>query len=80
MNPSDFTTEYENGKWSHELVRPIKEKAKEQLEKDAVECGLLDNAKESGVTKLTEMFKTFGFKVVYVSVEADLGEVKSKEA
>lgn len=28
MNPTDFTTEFEDGKWSHELVRPIKEKAK----------------------------------------------------
>lgn len=69
MNPTDFTTEYEQGKWSHELLRPIKEKAKKQLEKDAIECGLLDNAKESGVTKLTEMFKTFGYKTVFVTVE-----------
>ena len=80
MNPSDFTTEYENGKWSHELVRPIKEKAKEQLEKDAIECGLLDNSKESCVTKLTEMFKTFGFKTVYVTVQGELEITETKDA
>ena len=80
MNPTDFTTEYEDGKWSHELVRPIKEKAKKQLEKDAIECGLLDNAKESGVTKLTEMFKTFGFKTVYVTVQGELEITETKDA
>lgn len=80
MNPSDFDTEYEQGKWSHELLRPIKEKAKEKLEKNAIECGLLDNAKESGIIKLTELFKTFGFSVVNVSVKEQEDVIEKKDA
>ena len=80
MNPSDFDTEYEQGKWSHELLRPIKEQAKEKLEKDAIECGLLDNAKESGVTKLTELFKAFGFTVVNVTVKGQEEIIEEKDA
>lgn len=79
MNPSDFTTEYEQGKWSHELLRPIKEQAKEKLEQDAIECGLLDNAKESGITKLTELFKAFGFSVVNITVDGQQVAIEETE-
>ena len=35
----------------------------------ALKDGILDKARESGKKQLTEMFKAFGFKEVYVDIE-----------
>lgn len=68
MNPSDFTTEYEKGTWSHELTKPLKERAKQQLEQNALDYGILKKAEESGLKRLTALFQTFGFTTVTLSV------------
>lgn len=68
MNPSDFTTEYEKGTWSHELTKPLKERAKANLEKNALDYGILQKAKESGLNRLEMLFKTFGFNTVLLTV------------
>lgn len=68
MNPSDFTTEYESGTWSHELTKPIKERAKADLEKNAIDYGILQKAEESGLKRLEMLFKTFGFNTVLLTV------------
>lgn len=68
MNPSDFTTEYESGTWSHELTKPLKERAKANLEKNALDYGILQKAEESGLNRLEMLFKTFGFNTVLLNV------------
>lgn len=69
MNPSDFTTEYEKGTWSHELTKPIKERAKSTLEQNAIDYGILQKAEESGLKRLENLFKTFGFNTVLLTVK-----------
>lgn len=69
MNPSDFTTEYESGTWSHELTKPLKERAKVDLEKNAIDFGILKKAEESGLKRLETLFKTFGFNTVELIVK-----------
>ncbi|MBQ9546615.1 MAG: DUF4230 domain-containing protein [Bacteroidales bacterium] len=69
MNPSDFTTEYEKGTWSHELTKPIKERARTELEQNAIKSGLLEKAETTGIVRLTNLFKTFGFNEVVITVK-----------
>lgn len=71
MNPSDFTTEYESGTWSHELTKPLKERAKADLEKNAIDYGILKKAEESGLKRLEMLFKTFGFNTVLLTVREE---------
>lgn len=71
MNPSDFTTEYESGTWSHELTKPLKERAKADLEKNAIDYGILQKAEESGLKRLEMLFKTFGFNTVLLTVREE---------
>lgn len=68
MNPSDFTTEYESGTWSHELTKPIKERAKLELEQNAIDNGILSKAEESGKKRLENLFLSFGFNAVIINV------------
>lgn len=68
MNPSDFTTEYESGTWSHELTKPLKERAKADLEKNAIDYGILQKAEESGLKRLELLFKTFGYNTVLLTI------------
>ena len=68
MNPSDFTTEYESGTWSHELTKPIKERAKLELAQNAIDNGILAKAEENGLKRLEALFSTFGFKAVILTV------------
>lgn len=70
MNPSDFTTEYEKGTWSHELTKPIKERAKATLEQNAIEGGILAKAEENGKKQLEAIFTAFGFKQVNITVNS----------
>ena len=70
MNPSDFTTEYEKGTWSHELTKPIKERAKAALEQNAIESGILTKAEENGKKQLEAIFTAFGFKHVNITVNS----------
>lgn len=68
LNPSDFTTEYESGTWSHETTKPMKEQARVMLEQNAKDYGIVDKAEESGLTRLETLFKTFGFNTVILTV------------
>ncbi|MBQ6729175.1 MAG: DUF4230 domain-containing protein [Bacteroidales bacterium] len=70
MNPSDFTMEYEKGTWSHELTKPIKERAKATLEQNAIEGGILAKAEENGKKQLEDIFTAFGFKQVNITVNS----------
>lgn len=66
VNPSDFDIYIEDGTWSHEQVTKVENKAMNKIRKDAINDGLLDKATELGVAKLSELFKTFGYKEVVI--------------
>ena len=66
VNPSGFDVYIEDGTWSHEQVTKVENKAMNKIRKDAINDGLLEKTTELGVTKLTELFKTFGYKEVVI--------------
>lgn len=66
VNPSGFDVYVEDGTWSHEQVTKVENKAMNKIRNDAISDGLLEKATELGVTKLTELFKTFGYKEVVI--------------
>lgn len=66
VNPSGFDVYIEDGTWSHEQVTKVENKAMNKIRKDAISDGLLEKATELGVTKLTELFKSFGYKEVVI--------------
>ena len=69
INPSDVKF-IEGQKANNEKVfnRAIS-KATKRIEEDAIRDGILDKARESGKKQMTELFKAFGFKEVYVDIE-----------
>lgn len=80
MNPSDFTTEYEKGTWSHELTKPLKERAKVNLGNNALDYGILKKAEESGLKRLESLFQTFGFNTVLLTVNNPQATTAATEA
>ena len=80
VNPSDFDIYIEDGTWDEQKVVNIKNKAIDRIKEDAIKDGILEKATKSGVKKLTEMFKTFGFPVVKVTVEGQEVEIEETEA
>lgn len=68
VNPSDFDIFVENGKWSQEQVTKIENEAIDKIKADAINDGIMTKAEESGIKKLTEIFKTFGFSEVFITV------------
>lgn len=80
VNPSDFDIYIEDGTWDHETVTKVEDKAIGQIKADAEKEGILDKATKSGVKKLTEMFKSFGFSVVNITVEGQEVEIEETEA
>lgn len=67
VNPSDFDIYIEDGTWDEPTVTAIKNKALTQIKEDALKDGILEKAEESGVKKLTELFKSFGFTEVNIT-------------
>ena len=78
VNPSNFDIYIEDGTWDEEKVTEIKNKAVSKIKEDALTNGILVKATNSGVKKLSEMFKTFGFPVVNITIKGQ--EVKLEEA
>ena len=78
VNPSNFDIYIEDGTWDEQKVTDIKNKAVSKIKDDALSDGILVKATNSGVKKLTEMFKTFGFPVVNITIKGQ--EVNLEEA
>ncbi len=68
INPSDFSIEYESGDWNNESMKPVKAKAKTQLEENAIKNDLLLKATDSGISRLETLFQSFGFLNVNIHV------------
>ena len=69
INPSDYEVFVEKGKWSHEEIQAFQVQAKEQLRTHALEEDIIGTAKTEGKERLANLFKTFGYKVVEVSIK-----------
>ena len=69
VNPSDFDIYIEDGTWDHEKVVEVENRAIDQVKNDAIKEGILEKATETGIKRLTEMFKAFGFAEVIITVE-----------
>lgn len=68
VNPSNFDIYIEDGKWSHDQVTKVEDRARDRIKRDAIDDGLLEHANELGIAKLKEMLKTFGYSEVVVKV------------
>ncbi len=69
INPSDYEVFVEKGKWSHEEIQAFQIQAKEHLRTHALEEDIIGKAKIEGKERLANLFKTFGYKVVEVSIK-----------
>lgn len=64
VNPSNYEVFVEEGDWSHEQVAAIQAKIRTQIEQDALNYGILEQADKIGRERLTELFKVFGYNSV----------------
>lgn len=69
VNPSDFDIYVEDGTWDSQTVTKIKSKAADNIKNNALKSGVLEKAQESGVKKFVELFKSFGFTEVTISIK-----------
>lgn len=69
INPSDYEIFIEEGKWSHDEIQAFQVQSKEQLRTHALQEDIIGKAKTEGKERLTNLFKTFGYNVVEVSIK-----------
>jgi hypothetical protein len=67
MNPSDFETFNETGKWNPEDVIAVKLKARDKLIQRALQQGVLAKAASKGAETVKRLLHLLGFKKVSVS-------------
>lgn len=79
VNPSGFDIYIEDGTWDHEKVTEIENKAIDQIKADALKDGIMDKATKSGVKRLSEMFKSFGFSVVNITVDGEVIDITEEQ-
>lgn len=68
-NPSDVIVFYEEKSdyWTYEELQSKKVEARNQIEQNAIERGVLGRAEKAGKEKVTNLFKSFGFNVVEIT-------------
>ncbi|MBR4689952.1 MAG: DUF4230 domain-containing protein [Bacteroidales bacterium] len=79
VNPSDFEIFFEDGSWSHEEVTKIESNAKSRLKEDAINNNILNKANEIGIEKLVSFFRSFGFKIVNITIRDSYDEENTDE-
>ncbi len=68
INPSDFETFEENGKWSNDEVIAVKVKARDKMISRALERGILVKADKKANAVIENFLHTAGFRVVYTKM------------
>ncbi len=68
INPSDFETFEETGKWSDDEVIAVKVKARNKMISRAIERGILDKAGKKANAVIESFLHIAGFKVVYTKM------------
>lgn len=66
MNPSDVSTFIEEGVWTMEEVKRVKDKAIKMFRKRALGKGILTDAEKNGKESIELFFKSLGFKQVVI--------------
>ena len=69
INPSDFTTFVETGRWSFEEVTALKIRAREKILQRAIGKGILKKSKENGIKSLKSFYSHLGFKEVMITID-----------
>lgn len=68
VNPSDYEMYIEEGKWSHEEITALQADYRANLQTKAEQNGLLEQANTVGKERVENLFKSFGFSVVEVTL------------
>lgn len=69
INPSDFETFEESGRWSDNEVIAVKVKARDKMIARALERGILDKANKKANAVIENFLHTAGFKVVHTKMK-----------
>lgn len=64
INPRGWDFYVEDGDWTEERVKSIKQKAKQEIRQDALDLGILKKASSIGEKKIKALFLSLGFKNV----------------
>lgn len=69
VNPKDYEVFDSNSKdWSQDEINDIVSRIRTEIERDAINHGVLSKANTDGVKKMQQLLMNFGFKEVRVSV------------
>ena len=68
INPLDFETFEESGKWSDDEVIAVKVKARDKMISRAIERGILEKADKKANAVIENFLHSAGFKVVYAKI------------
>lgn len=77
MNPSDVSTFIEEGEWSMEDVKMVKNKAIDKFRKRAIDRGIIADAEKKGRESIELFFKSLGFKEVIILAKNSLNNAKA---
>lgn len=69
VNPSDYEIYVEIGNWGHSQVTSLQKAARDSIEHNALLYGLIEKAEKSGLEKLDNLFRSFGFSHVNLAVK-----------
>jgi hypothetical protein len=77
MNPTDFEIYKEDGEWSSEEVKKLKEKAKDEIKEMAIKDEVLKKADERSIQMFTDLLKSLGYKNVIVAIKSRVNSINS---
>lgn len=69
-SPNDYQIFHTSGSWSNTEITMVKRQARAEIEKRALEDGILERAEKIGLARLEEILMAFGFDAVII--EPDL--------
>lgn len=64
IDPKEWDFYEEKGEWKEAQIEALKQRARQQMEADAIAAGILQNAAEAGKKKLKALCLCFGFEDV----------------
>ena len=73
VNPSNTKMFVEEGKWSHEEISTMQADCRNKMYQNVLDRGILNKADEVGKSKVENLFKALGFKVITI-IQAPITE------
>jgi len=77
MNPTDFEIYKEDGEWSAEEVKKLKEKAKYLIQEKAIKEDVLKKADLRSIQLFTDLIKSLGYKNVIVEIKNNVKTINT---